>query len=83
MSTNVNLSSDLENFARACVSSGRYNNVSEVVRAALRLLQDTEEQRNDFNAMLNAVRDEADREGVHQLDDVLAEMDAEIDGQTP
>jgi antitoxin ParD1/3/4 len=80
MATNVHLTRELESFARTCVSSGRYNNMSEVVRTALRLLQDSEEQRRSFNAMLDAVRDEADRDGVHQLDDVLDEMDAVIDG---
>ena len=79
MATNVHLTPELKNFARACVSSGRYNNVSEVVREALRLLQDTEERRRNFNAMLDAVRKETDREGVHELDDVLIEMESAID----
>lgn len=79
MATNVHLTPELETFARACVASGRYNNVSEVVRAALRLLQDAEERRRHFNTMLQAVRDEAEREGVFDLDTVLAEMDSAID----
>lgn len=82
MATNVHLTSELETFARACVTSGRYNNVSEVVCTALRLLHDAEEKRRNFNAMLVAVRNEADRDGVHELDDVLAEMDAMIDKST-
>ncbi len=79
MATNVHLTAELETFARECVSSGRYNNVSEVLRSALRLLQDTEEQRRNFHAMLDAARREADRDGVYELDAVLAEMDAVID----
>ena len=79
MATNVHLTPELETFARSCVASGRYNNVSEVVRTALRLLQDAEEGRRHFNAMLQAVRDEADREGVSDLDTVLAEMESAID----
>ncbi len=79
MATNVHLTAELESFARSCVSSGRYNNVSEVLRAALRLLQDTEENRRRFNDMLEAVRKEAERDGVHDLDSVLAEMDSAID----
>ena len=35
---NVSLTPELERFAEACVRSGRYNSVSEVTRAALRLL---------------------------------------------
>ena len=44
----------------ACVEGGRYNNVSEVVRASLRLLQDAEDRRRDFRHMLDAVMAEAD-----------------------
>lgn len=79
MATNVHLTPELEAFARACVDGGKFNNVSEVVRAGLRLLQDTEERRRSFNAMLGAVRDETDRDGAVALDTVLAEMDAAID----
>jgi len=44
MSTSVALSPHFETFIRNQVESGRYNNVSEVVRAGLRLLKDTERQ---------------------------------------
>ena len=37
---NVSLTPELGAFAAACVASGRYANVSEVHRAALRLLRD-------------------------------------------
>ena len=45
MTTNVHLTPELEKFARKCVKSGRYNNVSEVVRSALRLMLEREERR--------------------------------------
>jgi antitoxin ParD1/3/4 len=80
MATNVHLTPDLENFARECVESGRYNNVSEVMRSALRLLQDSEAQRNAFMAMLRASRREADRKGTHSMESVAEEMDAIISG---
>ncbi len=44
MPTSVALSSHFETFIRDQVESGRYNNVSEVVRAGLRLLEDAERQ---------------------------------------
>jgi antitoxin ParD1/3/4 len=44
MPTSVALSPHFESFIRDQVESGRYNNVSEVVRAGLRLLEDTERQ---------------------------------------
>ncbi len=39
---NVALTHHWEGFIRQLIDSGRYNNASEVVRAALRKLQDTE-----------------------------------------
>ena len=45
MGTNVHLTPELERFARERVEQGRYNNVSEVIREALRLLQDQERGR--------------------------------------
>lgn len=78
MGTNVHLTPDLENFARERVSSGGYNNVSEVVREGLRLLQNREERRRAFNAsLIEAVR-EAEELGTYSADEVLAEMDAII-----
>jgi antitoxin ParD1/3/4 len=78
MATNVHLTPELERFAHRCVKSGRYNNVSEVVRSALRLLEETEKRRKAFGAMLDEVRAEAKRDGVHSMDAVAEEMDAII-----
>ena len=79
MSTNVSLSPALEQFARDCVAEGRYNNVSEVVRAALRLLQEYEEERRRFVASLDEALAEADRTGTFTIEAVGAEMRAIID----
>jgi antitoxin ParD1/3/4 len=57
------------------VEEGRYNNVSEVVRSGLRLLQEAEERRHAFRAMLREVEEEIDREGTVSLDEVMAEAD--------
>jgi antitoxin ParD1/3/4 len=79
MSTNVHLTPELERFARECVAAGRYNNMSEVVRAALRLLQDWEGQREQFTAMLDEAVEEADREGAFTVEEVRAGAQAIID----
>jgi antitoxin ParD1/3/4 len=75
VATNVHLTPELERFARECVEGGRYNNVSEVVRSGLRLLQEAEDRRHQFRGMLQAAEAEADREGAIPLDNVLAEVD--------
>ena len=79
MATNVHLTPDLERFARQCVEGGRYNNVSEVVRSGLRLLQEAEDRRLRFQAMLHAAEAEADREGAFSADEIAAEIDGIID----
>ncbi len=43
MPTSVALSPYFESFVKQQVNSGRFNNVSEVVRAGLRLLEDQEQ----------------------------------------
>lgn len=78
MATNVHLTPELERFARECVEGGRYNNVSEVVRSGLRLLQEAEKRRHQFFGMLQEAEAEADRDGIITLDSVTAEIDGII-----
>ena len=63
MGTNVHLTPELERFAREVVAEGRYNNVSEVVRQGLRMLQEAEERRRTFTASLRVAEASAEREG--------------------
>jgi antitoxin ParD1/3/4 len=75
MATNVHLTPELERFARECVEGGRYNNVSEVVRSALRLLLEAEERRHRFVAMLSEAERESDESGAHGVESVLKDAD--------
>lgn len=79
MGTNVHLTPELERFAQKCVESGRFDNVSEVVRSGLRMLQDFEERRARFVASLDAAMEEGERQGFASADDVRADIQAAID----
>ncbi len=61
---NVNLTKELGRFVLKKVRSGRYDNASEVVRAALRTL---EREEREYDAKLAALReavDEGDASGI-------------------
>lgn len=61
---NVNLTEELDRFVLKKVKSGRYDNASEVVRAALRTL---EREERLYEAKLGALRaaiDEGDNSGI-------------------
>jgi antitoxin ParD1/3/4 len=61
---NINLTEHLDAFVERHVSSGRYGNASEIVREALRLL---EEQEQEKEAKLKVLR-RAAREGFEEID---------------
>ena len=61
---NINLTDRLDRFVERQVSSGRYSNASEIVRVALRLLQDEEEHRLE---KLKALR-QAAKQGFDEID---------------
>ena len=53
---NINLTPHFEEFIQETITSGRYGNVSEVMRAALRLLEDYEkERRGKLNDLRSAI----------------------------
>jgi antitoxin ParD1/3/4 len=61
---NINLTEHLDHFVARHVASGRYSNASEIVREALRLLEDQEQERK---AKLNALRLAA-KQGSDEID---------------
>jgi antitoxin ParD1/3/4 len=60
---NVNLTAELDRFVVNKVKTGRYENASEVVRAALRSLEQQEAEDEAKIAALRAAIDEGDASG--------------------
>ncbi len=52
--TSVSLGSYFDQFVQSCISEGRFKNVSEVIRAGLRLL---EEEESKVIALRNAIQE--------------------------
>ncbi len=52
--TSITLGNHFDSFVQSSISKGRYKNVSEVVRAGLRLL---EEEENKLIALRNAIQE--------------------------
>jgi antitoxin ParD1/3/4 len=65
---NVNLTEELDRFVLARVKSGRYENASEVVRAALRTLEREEQEYEAKLFALRAAIDQGDASGVAKGD---------------
>lgn len=70
---NVNLTPELDGFVLARIESGRYENASEVVRAALRTLEREEQVYEAKLLALRAAIDEGDASGVAR-GDVFAQV---------
>jgi antitoxin ParD1/3/4 len=70
---NVNLTDELDRFVLEKVENGRYENASEVVRAALRTLEREEQQYEAKLTALRAAIDEGDASGVAE-GDVFAQV---------
>ncbi len=63
--TSITLGNHFDDFVKSSISSGRYKNVSEVVRAGLRLL---EEEENKVIALKNAIQEGLNSPRVEDFD---------------
>ena len=63
--TSISLGNYFDEFVQAQVSAGRYKNVSEVIRAGLRLLEDEESK---MIALRNAIQQGLDSPRVESFD---------------
>ncbi|QQD18215.1 type II toxin-antitoxin system ParD family antitoxin [Spongiibacter nanhainus] len=73
--TSITLGPHFDEFIAAQVKNGRYGSVSEVVRAGLRLLEETESKLDRLRRLL----DEGEQSGIadYSLESVIAELDNE------
>lgn len=73
MPTSVALGNHFEEFIRKQLESGRFNNVSEVVRAGLRLLEDEQKLREIRHRELKAaIRTGIESEDAGSVEEVVA-----------
>ncbi len=73
--TSITLGDHFDSFITGQVESGRFGSASEVIRAALRLLENTETRLETLRKML----DEGENSGVadYDFDAFMAELDSE------
>lgn len=72
--TSISLGEHFDGFIAQQLETGRYGSASEVVRAALRLLEDSESKLNALRRMLN----EGEQSGLtdYSYETFIAEMDS-------
>ena len=78
MPSSYTLGKHFETFVQAQLASGRYNNASEVVRDALRLMEDRERKLAALDAAIERGLADIETGRVHDLDDAFDELDAEL-----
>lgn len=76
---NVNLTPELDRFIASRVESGLYANASEVMRAALRLLEQEEREYEEKMAILRAAIAEGDAGGSMDGEEFFKELSVYID----
>ncbi|WP_409526047.1 type II toxin-antitoxin system ParD family antitoxin [Nitrincola sp. MINF-07-Sa-05] len=73
--TSITLGTHFDEFIATQVENGRYGSVSEVVRAGLRLLEETESKLERLRRLL----DEGEQSGIadYSLESIITELDNE------
>lgn len=71
----VTLPPELERFAAEAIAAGRFRDRDELVAASIELLRQSEAERAAFMRSLEEAEAEADRDGWHSVDEVMAEAD--------
>jgi antitoxin ParD1/3/4 len=65
-------------FVQTQLASGRYNSASEVLRDALRLMEERERRLASLDRAIERGMADTDASRVHDLDDVFDALDAEL-----
>ena len=76
---NVNLTPELEQMVHNKVQTGRYNSASEVVREALRLMEERDQVKAEVRKKIAAGIESARAGRLTDGDAFFARMDAELD----
>jgi antitoxin ParD1/3/4 len=76
---NVNLTPELEQMVRDKVRTGRYNSASEVVREALRLMEERDQVKADIRKKIAEGIESARAGRLTDGDAFFAQMEAELD----
>ncbi len=66
--TSITLGSYFDQFIQSSINKGRFKNVSEVIRAGLRLLEEEEEEESKVAALKNAIQEGLDSPRVENFD---------------
>lgn len=76
--TSVTLGDHFDGFITGQIESGRFSSASEVVRAALRMLENTETRLNTLRKAL----DVGEKSGIsdYEYDALMTELDSDLDG---
>jgi antitoxin ParD1/3/4 len=72
--TSITLGDHFENFITSQVQSGRYGSASEVIRSALRLLENQETKRQTLRHLL--IEGERSGDADYDLDNFIQDLDA-------
>jgi len=79
MPSSYTLGKHFEDFVQAQLASGRYGNASEVLRDALRLMEDRERKLASLDASIARGLADIEAGRVHDADDVFNELEAELE----
>jgi len=78
MPSSYTLGKHFESFVQAQLASGRYGNASEVLRDALRLMEERERRLASLDAAIERGIADIEAGRVHDLDEVCDELDAKF-----